>query len=112
MDLSKVKLVVSDMDGTLLNSKHQVSSRFFTLFEALKKKGVMFAAASGRQYHSIVEKLAPIRDDIFVIAENGALVKDQDLELLMPILMVMPFLFLSRLRSTTPVMKYMTILVR
>ena len=29
MDFSKVKLVVTDMDGTLLNSKGEVSKRFF-----------------------------------------------------------------------------------
>ena len=33
MDLSKVKLVVSDMDGTLLNSKGEVSALFFELFK-------------------------------------------------------------------------------
>ncbi len=59
------------MDGTLLNSNHEVSDRFFSLFEQLKKKGILFAAASGRQYNSIVDKLAPIKDDIIVIAENG-----------------------------------------
>ncbi len=71
MDLSKIKLVVSDMDGTLLNSNHEVSDRFFRLFEQLKKKGILFAAASGRQHNSIVDKLAAIKDDIIVIAENG-----------------------------------------
>lgn len=71
MDLSKIKMVVTDMDGTLLNSNHQVSDRFFEQFKALKKRGVLFVAASGRQYHSIVDKLEPIKNDIIVIAENG-----------------------------------------
>ena len=31
MNLSKVKLVVSDMDGTLLNSKGEVSTLFFEI---------------------------------------------------------------------------------
>lgn len=61
------------MDGTLLNPNHEVSSRFFHLYEALSSKGIRFAAASGRQYNSIVSKLLPIRDQIFVIAENGGL---------------------------------------
>jgi len=71
MDLSKIKLVVTDMDGTLLNSKHEVSERFFALFSQLKAKGILFTAASGRQHNSIVDKLDPIKDDIIVIAENG-----------------------------------------
>lgn len=70
------------MDGTLLNSKHEVSSKFFKLFEELKKRDIKFVAASGRQYNSIVDKLDAIKDDIIVVAENGAFVKKQDLELL------------------------------
>lgn len=78
MDLSNVKLVVSDMDGTLLNSKGEVSPLFFKLFKKLQEKNITFCAASGRQYHSIVEKLATIKDDIYVIAENGAIAKKAD----------------------------------
>lgn len=72
MDFSKVKLVVTDMDGTLLNSNHEVSSKFFILFNELKKNNIHFIAASGRQYYSIVDKLDQIKDDITIIAENGA----------------------------------------
>ncbi|MEN8798535.1 MAG: Cof-type HAD-IIB family hydrolase, partial [Flavobacteriaceae bacterium] len=32
MDLSGIKLVVADMDGTLLNSRHEVSREFFDLY--------------------------------------------------------------------------------
>ena len=75
MNLSNVKLVVSDMDGTLLNSKGEVSHIFFELFSKLHQQNIHFCAASGRQYNSIIEKLTPIKDNIFVIAENGGLAK-------------------------------------
>jgi Cof subfamily protein (haloacid dehalogenase superfamily) len=71
MDLSRIKLIVTDMDGTLLNSRHEVSPLFFELFRELKRKDMLFAAASGRQYNSIVDKLYSIRKDIIIIAENG-----------------------------------------
>ncbi|WP_072993890.1 HAD family hydrolase [Pseudozobellia thermophila] len=71
MDLSQIKMVVSDMDGTLLNSNHEVSALFFELFEKLRERNILFVAASGRQYHSIIDKLEPIKDEIVVIAENG-----------------------------------------
>ena len=74
-NFSGIRLIVTDMDGTLLNSRHEVSDRFFKLYEAISEKGVLFAAASGRQYNSIVSKLQPIRDHIYVIAENGGLAK-------------------------------------
>ena len=72
MDLSQVKLVICDMDGTLLNSEHIASERFFDLYEKMKAKGITFVAASGRQYDSICDKLAPIADELLIVAENGA----------------------------------------
>lgn len=81
MDFSKIKLVVTDMDGTLLNSNHEVSDRFFEIHKVLKEKNIHFAAASGRQYHSIVSKLETIKKDITIIAENGAFGKQDEREL-------------------------------
>jgi Cof subfamily protein (haloacid dehalogenase superfamily) len=78
IDFSKVKLVVSDMDGTLLNSKGEVSNRFFELFKELQKRNITFCAASGRQHNSIVSKLDSIKDEIYVIAENGGIAKKGD----------------------------------
>ena len=75
---SKVKLIVSDMDGTLLNSKGEVSAVFFKLFKELKKRNITFCAASGRQHNSIIAKLDKIKDDIFVIAENGGIAKQKN----------------------------------
>jgi Cof subfamily protein (haloacid dehalogenase superfamily) len=73
IDFSNIKLVVSDMDSTLLNSKGEVSNRFFKLFKQLQEKNITFCAASGRQHNSIVSKLQSIKDNIYVIAENGAI---------------------------------------
>ncbi len=70
------------MDGTLLNSKGEVSNLFFTLFHKLKQHKVHFCAASGRQHNSIVHKLYPIKDEIFVIAENGGITKKSEKVLL------------------------------
>jgi hypothetical protein len=75
MNFSKVKLVVSDMDGTLLNPNHEISPRFFNQFNELKKRNIHFVAASGRQYQSILDKLYNIKDDISIIAENGGMMK-------------------------------------
>lgn len=81
MNLSDVKMVVTDMDGTLLNSRHEVSPRFFELYEELKKREILFVAASGRQYNSIVEKLSQIQNEIIIIAENGGFAKHNDREI-------------------------------
>lgn len=69
------------MDGTLLNSKSEVSDQFFELFEALKKQNIRFVAASGRQYSSIQDKLMSISDEITIVAENGGYIKQGSTEL-------------------------------
>src|SRR5690606_12161341 len=82
MDLSQIKLVASDMDGTLLNSNHEVSNLFLELFKEFKKYNILFVAASGRPYYSINEKLDSIKDDIIIVAENGGIVIEKDTLLL------------------------------
>jgi Cof subfamily protein (haloacid dehalogenase superfamily) len=82
MDFSSVKLVVADMDGTLLNSRHELAKDFHHVYEQLRKKGVHFVAASGRQYYNIISKFASLEDDIIIIAENGSYVVHQGKEIL------------------------------
>lgn len=82
MDLAQVKLVVTDMDGTLLNSQGEVSDQFYSLFEQLKANNIHFVAASGRQYYSIIKKLSPIVEDITIVAENGGIARQGAKELL------------------------------
>src|SRR6056297_997934 len=81
MDISKIKLVVSDMDGTLLNSDHKVSREFFDVFKKLRAKGILFAVASGRQYYSLMERMKPVKDDMIYIAENGAIIMEKEKQL-------------------------------
>ena len=78
MNLSSIKLVASDMDGTLLNSDHEISALFFEIFEELKKHDIRFVAASGRPYYSIIDKLGAIKNDIIIAAENGGIVVEKE----------------------------------
>jgi len=78
MDLSKIKLIATDMDGTLLNSNHEVSEEFFKLFKQLKALDILFVAASGRPFYSMVDKLSEIKDDIIIVSENGGIGVDKD----------------------------------
>lgn len=73
--MSKIKLIASDLDGTLLlNGAQSCNPELFPLIEELADKGVYFVAASGRQYHSLQRLFAPVRDKILYLCENGALV--------------------------------------
>jgi Cof subfamily protein (haloacid dehalogenase superfamily) len=70
------------MDGTLLDSNHEVSNLVFELFKEIRKHNILFVVASGRPYYSIIEKLNSIKNDIIIVAENGAIVLEKDNTLL------------------------------
>ena len=65
------RLVVTDMDGTLLNERKELPESFWPVVEALLDRGVHFAPASGRQFATLADQFAPIADRISFIAENG-----------------------------------------
>lgn len=81
MSLSDIKFVAADMDGTLLDENSQLNPEFFELYEQLEQKQIIFAAASGRQYYSLMETFSPIKDRMMFVAENGTLVMHKGEEL-------------------------------
>lgn len=68
------------MDGTLLNTKGELSEAFPDIFHQLRANNIKFAVASGRQYYSLIKKFRPVLDDMIFIAENGAIVMEKDEE--------------------------------
>lgn len=70
-----IKLIVSDIDGTLLeDGKHNMNPELFDVILKLRAKGMQFAAASGRQWASIEAVFEPIKEKIFYLSDNGAYV--------------------------------------
>lgn len=70
-----MKLIASDMDGTLLqNGAMQVSDRAIELIQQLTKKGYLFVAASGRQYPNLKRQFKEAAKDMAFLCENGAVV--------------------------------------
>ncbi len=68
-----IKLIVSDIDGTLLpDGGHELNPELFDVILELRRQGMQFAAASGRQWASIEEVFRPIREKIFYLSDNGA----------------------------------------
>lgn len=70
-----IKLVVLDMDGTLLTDDHQVSKKNKEAIGRLKEKGVGVILASGRPYQSIYPYAKDLGLDLPIIGSNGAFVK-------------------------------------
>lgn len=81
MTSDKVKFIATDMDGTLLDENSELNPAFFDLFEELEQRDIIFAAASGRQYYSLLKTFGPIQDRMMFIAENGTMVMHRGQEL-------------------------------
>jgi len=79
--MKDIKLIVTDMDGTFLNSNYEVSPDFPKVYQRLKERGILFVPASGRQMLGITKYFGDIENEIGFIAENGGYViyKNQEL---------------------------------
>ncbi|MFJ4466361.1 Cof-type HAD-IIB family hydrolase [Streptomyces sp. NPDC089424] len=76
-----IRLVVTDMDGTLLDDDKRVPAGLWEVLERLKERGVLFSPASGRQYATLAREFAPAAEGMVFIAENGTYVVRDGVEL-------------------------------
>lgn len=76
--LNKIKLVCSDVDGTLVEEgKGGLNPAYYDEIRRLKEKGIMFAVVSGRSYAGSSPLFAPVIDDVIFINDNGAVLTYQ-----------------------------------
>lgn len=80
--MNDIKLIVTDMDGTFLNSKYEISPEFSEIYNELKKRNIKFVPASGRQMAGITKYFEEVEQEIGFIAENGGYVVYQNTEIL------------------------------
>ncbi len=74
-----IKLIASDLDGTLLqNGAQTLTPRAVPLIRRLAACGIIFAAASGRQYPNLVRLFGEAAGDMAFLCENGAFVIYKD----------------------------------
>ena len=71
-----IRLIVSDLDGTLMHNDRSIANRFFEQYHELKRRGIRLVPASGNQVATMRQILAPIADDpdLIYIADNGGLI--------------------------------------
>jgi Cof subfamily protein (haloacid dehalogenase superfamily) len=76
------KAVISDLDGTLLNSQHQVSAFTSSTLKTLVNNGVKFIVATGRHIIDVQGIRQTLGIECELITSNGALVSAADDSLL------------------------------
>ena len=57
-----IKLIASDMDGTLLDSNKNLSPSIYSILRKLNDKGIVFVAISGRNIISLKELFKDIKE--------------------------------------------------
>ncbi len=73
-----IKLIASDMDGTLLNSNKHLSPSIHGVLKKLKDKDIIFVAISGRDIFSLKEIFKDIKEDIVYASNNGNYITYKD----------------------------------
>ncbi|MBZ9638841.1 Cof-type HAD-IIB family hydrolase [Streptomyces sp. PSKA30] len=76
-----IRLVVTDMDGTLLDDDKRAPAGLWEVLDRLRERGVLFSPASGRQYATLAREFAPAAQGMVFIAENGTYVVRDGVEL-------------------------------
>lgn len=67
------KAVCLDLDGTLLDDDKKISDRCFLLLDNLIENGIEVIIATGRHFYMVSDFLKPLKRDIMVCANNGAM---------------------------------------
>jgi Cof subfamily protein (haloacid dehalogenase superfamily) len=76
-----IRLVVTDMDGTLLDDAKRIPPGLWETLAELRRRGVLFSPASGRQYATLAREFAEVAEGMVFIAENGTYVVRDGVEL-------------------------------
>ncbi len=73
-----VKLIVSDIDGTLLDNNGEIGESTTQMINALSNRGILFSFATQRVFPSIVPFAKKLNIKTPLICMNGALICDAD----------------------------------
>lgn len=74
--LKKLKVIVFDLDGTLLNSKGEIGEETIKNIKTLEDMGVHFTFASGRLHSSLSSYAEQLEISIPLISLDGSMIKD------------------------------------
>lgn len=68
-----IKLIATDMDGTLLDPKGQLDlPRLEKLLDQLEERGIRFVIATGNEIHRVKQLLGHLTERVVLIVANGA----------------------------------------
>lgn len=82
MPKQKIKVVISDLDGTLLNSDHTISAYTKSVFQELHKQNYLIIVATGRHHLDAMAIVNNLGFPVYLVTSNGARIHSPHRELL------------------------------
>lgn len=79
---NKFKVIITDLDGTLLNDAHKISSYTKTVFQELYRQNYIIVVATGRHHLDAMPVIETIGVPIYLVTSNGARIHAPSKELL------------------------------
>jgi len=73
---SLIRLLAVDLDGTLLNSRSEVSSADCQALVAAVESGIQLVIVTGRRFHSAMQFVRHLPSPVTLISSNGARITD------------------------------------
>lgn len=77
-----IKVIISDLDGTLLNANHEISNYTKTIFQELYKQNYLIIVATGRHHLDAMPLVATLGFPVYLVTSNGARIHSPEKELL------------------------------
>lgn len=77
-----IKLIATDMDGTLLNAGHEVSEENIQAIKAAQDQGITVVIATGRAFYEASSPIEPTGLKVPYICLNGAEVRDESFDIM------------------------------
>ena len=74
--LKNIKLLVADIDGTLLNDNGELGQESKKLIKELMNEGVAFCLATGRLHSAVAELAKELSLNGYIISLDGAVIKE------------------------------------
>lgn len=74
--MKNIKLVASDLDGTLLNKNKEITPRLFAALKKLDELGIYFVPSTGRPFGTVPQAIKELPFLKYVITSNGATIYD------------------------------------
>lgn len=77
-----IKVVVTDLDGTLLNEHHQIAPYTKSVFQELHRQNFLIVIATGRHHLDAMPIVSKIELPFYLVTSNGARIHAPNQELL------------------------------